>query len=108
MVAMIVMEVMMEGGYVEFMAKGFFLAFGQKTQGPKNSNSRILKRKLKNFGLKYSRNRNLAQKSKFPVKIYFFRKFVKNSSIFPKLKPKISQKLKLSESPCTCVAEKNG
>ena len=38
---------------------GFFLGVGQKTQGPKNSNSRNFSRKLKHFFSKNSRNRKM-------------------------------------------------
>ena len=100
--------------------QGFFLAICPKTQGRKNSNSRKISQKLKEFfprKLKKPPNRgkfwaNFDQKLKFQAKNrHFWRKngkFSKNSRIFRKLKPQISQKLKKSTNPQILSSQKNG
>ena len=51
----------MEQNEIHAANAGFFLGVGPKTQGPKNSNSRILAPKLKDFLFENSTNRQVCK-----------------------------------------------
>ena len=112
--------------------QGFFLGVGPKTQGPKNSNSRNFSRKLKHFFQKNSRNRKMLgtflpyitnisclcirfhpktpKYNVFAVKTQgIFKNSMETQGFFENSRPKQPsklQKLKISETPLTNVAEK--
>ena len=99
---------------IYLLLQGFFSALAKKlkvkktqTQEKFPENSRIFcpkTQKSGNFGVTLGKILN------FQPKICLFERkngyFSKNSRIFPKLKPKIGQKLKVSETPLTFNAAK--